>query len=268
MLKRKCFSKKLKFEVFKRDSFTCQYCGEKAPDVSLVIDHIHPVSKGGKNDILNLITSCVDCNTGKSNILLSDSTVLDKKHKQLKEFQDRKEQIEMMFRWQESLLKLNDATITKLSKYWLKHTRCSLTNNGLRTLRKLVKKFEISEIMAAIKISTEQYLRYQNDKIIEESAEIAFKKIGGICYYNQKPEDEKGLFKKLFYIRGILKNRLNGRYFDGIFALQLLKKALNNNVNLDWIADYTKTVHSWSAWKNTMCKIIEEEGVVSSQKDS
>lgn len=65
MTKRQPISKALRFEVFKRDKFTCQYCGRSAPDVNLQIDHIHPVAKGGDNDILNLITSCADCNSGK-----------------------------------------------------------------------------------------------------------------------------------------------------------------------------------------------------------
>lgn len=63
--KRKAISKKLRFEVFKRDSFTCQYCGRKAPDVVLEVDHIKPVAQGGTNTILNLITSCRECNRGK-----------------------------------------------------------------------------------------------------------------------------------------------------------------------------------------------------------
>lgn len=50
MTKRKAISKKIRFEVFKRDSFTCQYCGEKAPDVILHVDHIDPVAKGGGKD--------------------------------------------------------------------------------------------------------------------------------------------------------------------------------------------------------------------------
>ena len=55
--KRRKLSKKIRFEVFKRDNFTCQYCGRKAPDVVLEVDHIIPVAKGGKNNIMNLITS-------------------------------------------------------------------------------------------------------------------------------------------------------------------------------------------------------------------
>ena len=64
-------SKKIRFEVFKRDGFKCQYCGQTPPSVTLEVDHINPVSKGGEDDINNLITSCFDCNRGKSNIELN-----------------------------------------------------------------------------------------------------------------------------------------------------------------------------------------------------
>lgn len=69
--KRKGLSKKIRFGVFKRDAFTCQYCGRHPPTVTLEIDHIIPVSKGGVSDDHNLITACFDCNRGKSGELLS-----------------------------------------------------------------------------------------------------------------------------------------------------------------------------------------------------
>ena len=64
---RKPLSKKLRFEIFERDNFFCQYCG-KTPDkdkVVLQVDHIVSVKNGGKNDKENLITACFDCNMGK-----------------------------------------------------------------------------------------------------------------------------------------------------------------------------------------------------------
>lgn len=70
--KRKPISRRIRFEVFKRDGFTCQYCGSKPPSVVLELDHLHPVSKGGSNKRDNLITSCFDCNRGKSDGLLSE----------------------------------------------------------------------------------------------------------------------------------------------------------------------------------------------------
>jgi hypothetical protein len=71
MVIRKSISKKTRFEVLKRDFFTCQYCSSRPPKVALEIDHILPVSKGGDNDIDNLTTACYDCNRGKSNNELS-----------------------------------------------------------------------------------------------------------------------------------------------------------------------------------------------------
>lgn len=58
-------SPKTRFEVLKRDNFTCQYCGRKSPDVILEVDHIEPYSKTRNNHPENLITSCKDCNRGK-----------------------------------------------------------------------------------------------------------------------------------------------------------------------------------------------------------
>ncbi len=69
---------KLRFEAFKRDNFTCQYCGRTAQDsVRLVADHIIPRSKGGKDNLNNLITACEECNLGKSDVVL-------KKHQEKK----------------------------------------------------------------------------------------------------------------------------------------------------------------------------------------
>jgi len=69
--------KKLRFEILKRDNFTCQYCGRKAPNVELQIDHIQPLSEDGERyKKENLITACSDCNQGKGDVLLSELKVV------------------------------------------------------------------------------------------------------------------------------------------------------------------------------------------------
>lgn len=70
---RKPISSKARFEVFKRDKFTCQYCGAHPPAVVLHVDHIHPVAEGGTNDEDNLVTACENCNLGKGARLLSST---------------------------------------------------------------------------------------------------------------------------------------------------------------------------------------------------
>lgn len=68
---RKPVSKRVRFEVFKRDGFCCVYCGRVPPTVMLEVDHIIPVVGGGSNDEGNLVTSCFDCNRGKSDVPLT-----------------------------------------------------------------------------------------------------------------------------------------------------------------------------------------------------
>lgn len=59
-------SKRLRFEIFKRDSNACRYCGAAAPDVKLTIDHVTPTALGGNDAPDNLVTACADCNSGKT----------------------------------------------------------------------------------------------------------------------------------------------------------------------------------------------------------
>jgi hypothetical protein len=72
---RKSTGKRLRFEVFKRDHFTCQYCGAQPPDVVLVVDHITPVADGGGTTIDNLITACEACNQGKAHLPITTRQV-------------------------------------------------------------------------------------------------------------------------------------------------------------------------------------------------
>lgn len=68
---RRPLSKRVRFEVFKRDDFRCTYCGRHPPDVLLEADHITPVCDGGDDSQDNLTTACFDCNRGKGGVPLS-----------------------------------------------------------------------------------------------------------------------------------------------------------------------------------------------------
>lgn len=67
---RKLLTKELRQKIMIRDNYTCQICGKYMPDgVGLHIDHIIPVSKGGKSVESNLQVLCSKCNGSKSNRL-------------------------------------------------------------------------------------------------------------------------------------------------------------------------------------------------------
>lgn len=70
-------SRRLRFEILKRDRHTCRYCGASAPDVALHVDHVTPVALGGSDEPTNLVTACKDCNLGKSATSPDAATVQD-----------------------------------------------------------------------------------------------------------------------------------------------------------------------------------------------
>lgn len=178
MSERKALSKKTRFEVFKRDKFTCQYCGKSAPDVILEVDHVVPVAEGGTDDMLNLVTACFDCNRGKGARELSDDAVIKRQKKQLDLLQERREQLEMMYKWQLDLasddsvqLSMVESMIKEVSGYYP-------DEQALRTIRKHLEEFGFETVIEAVRIA---FTRYEHET--DDEWEHAFGKIGGICYY-------------------------------------------------------------------------------------
>lgn len=85
----------LRFAILARDKFSCTYCGRKAPDVELQIDHIVPIAKGGKTVRTNLTTACKECNSGKrTRILLFDAPVIKE---EINEIEYKKQKTTQLF---------------------------------------------------------------------------------------------------------------------------------------------------------------------------
>lgn len=202
MGKRKPLSKKIRFEVFKRDKFTCQYCGRSAPDVVLEVDHIKPVAEGGDNDIINLVTSCFDCNRGKGKRKLSDDSVVKKQHSQLKELQERKEQLDMMFEWKMGLKDIHEDSAEKIAEVFEKYTGFAVAENGMSDIKKWISEFSLSEILDAIDTAVSHYFRGTEET--QSDANLAFSKISGICYLSRIRNSNRN-DKRYYYVNYIAK---------------------------------------------------------------
>lgn len=194
MAERTPLSKKIRFEVFKRDKFTCQYCGRMSPDVILEVDHIKPVAEGGDNDMLNLITSCQDCNRGKGKTLLSQNETLKKSQKQLIILAEKAEQAQMMIMWKKELLTIREKEVAAI-------VDLIVTTTGIKgvlisqayEIRKILMQFPFRLVWEATEIGLKTYFAEQaveSDYEIRE-VEHMLHKIGGICYNIQKREREQ-----------------------------------------------------------------------------
>lgn len=156
MAKRKAISTRTRFEVFKRDRFTCQYCGRTPPLVVLEIDHIHPVSKGGDCDEGNLVTACFECNRGKADGLLSESP------RQLSDqIAERREKAAQLSAYNEFLLEqraVSDEQIERLGCHWhnlqgYKKDSLAFGHEREASIRVFMRHLPFVEILEAIDIA-------------------------------------------------------------------------------------------------------------------
>lgn len=53
--------------IWKRDNYTCQYCGKKPKEDECTLDHIIPKSMGGATNWTNCVLACYKCNSQKAN---------------------------------------------------------------------------------------------------------------------------------------------------------------------------------------------------------
>lgn len=251
MAERKAISKKVRFEVFKRDSFKCQYCGKCAPEVVLEIDHIHPVSKGGKNDIMNYLTACRDCNSGKSNRTLADDSVMAKQRAQLEELNERREQLEQMLKWREGLRTLDDVALKAASEAWNAMVPGFFLNErGEAELRKLIVKHGLNIVLDCIPIC-ERYLERDADgKLTAESVMTALNKLSGVIGIRTQPDWKRDLH----YIRGIARNRFN--YINERECIRLLEEAYQSGVDIESLRNATLNTRNWTDWHHEVSGMV------------
>jgi 5-methylcytosine-specific restriction endonuclease McrA len=236
---RESLSKKIRFEVFKRDSFKCQYCGRSAPDVILNVDHIKPVAEGGTNDIMNLITSCFDCNNGKRDKLLSDNTIIQKQYNELEKLNERREQLEMMIEWRETLEGLQNVELEYFEKVFDEKFNRTLTPHGKKNVTRMIKKYGLNLVFEKLEAI---YLKDIKDvdyiTVLEKYLKVA------------DAEKEKPYLKDLFYIRKILDNKFELDFNDKRRLLKVIEDRILNNYNIEWLKECAQDCNSlWQFYK-------------------
>jgi hypothetical protein len=254
---RKPISKRTRFEVFKRDSFTCQYCGQSAPDVILHIDHINPVAGGGDSDILNLVTSCIDCNLGKGAKPLSDNSAIQKQKAQLDELNRRREQLEMLLQWREALANLDDEYVGAFEQRFADVTGSTLTEVGRDKVKRWLKRHSLADVLDALDASFETYFKGGDPDDGDRNNEMAGKAFSMVprIINSKRLNEEKPWMKDLFYIRAIIRNR---HYCNERVAIDLIEQAYHAGAHVEELKDWAKRSRSWTNWRQEMESWIEE----------
>lgn len=250
-VKRQKISKRTRFEVFKRDSFTCQYCGRQAPDVILEIDHITPVKKGGDSNIFNLITSCGDCNAGKSCVPLSKRQELEKQKEQLNQLQERRTQIEMMSKWRIGLIQQNQAEVDSLIKLFTSLTGYTLTAVAKCRLGNWIRRFGFNETLKAMETSVQWYggsmSQIEVRKVVDKIPHVHFIR-------QENLRNPTG--SKIRYIVGILRNRLS--YFPWK-AQGYMEQLAQSGVPVEKMQEIAIQITSWKQFEESTRALIPDK---------
>lgn len=255
MAKRKSISKSLRFEVFKRDSFTCQYCGGQAPDVVLHVDHINPVAGGGENDIFNLITSCEACNLGKGARPLSDQSAIAKQKAQLDALSERRDQLEMLLKWRQGLAGIEEDQVEAFNSEFSRATGCTLNETGKAKLRTWLKRHNIKDILDGLDGALATYFKNgaedpdENNRLAGYAFNMTVRVINARTRYADKP-----YMRDLFYARAIIRNRI---HCNDQVAINLLEQAYTLGAHIDELKDWASRARNWTIWRNEMEEWID-----------
>jgi hypothetical protein len=176
MADRSKLGKKARFDLFKRDDFTCQYCGQKPPAVVLEIDHVIAVANGGSSEEHNLITACFDCNRGKGAGTLQCVPIdLARKAEMIEERASQVRAYEAVLRKQRRTKErqIEDVcdTFVLITKGW------TLSDDGRRSVGYFLDKLPPSEVDEAMRLACSR-----------KEPRQAFKYFCGICWKKIKGE--------------------------------------------------------------------------------
>jgi hypothetical protein len=237
MEKRKSLTKKIRFEVFKRDSFKCQYCGKSSPDVILEVDHIVPVAEGGGNEMINLITACFDCNRGKGKRKIVKSNDIMKLEKmEFEKLKLQKEQMDLYVEWKKELLNVNLNEFEKLNELFSTTGKC-WNELGKKSIIKLIKKHGFQECYESLEIVIDNG---KEGNTLEQLTKII---------NSRKLEKEKPYLKDVYYIRAIVRNRMNCNEWQ---AKQIIEDAILAGYYVEDIKKVAAIARNWTHWKELM----------------
>ncbi len=165
-------SKKIRFEIFKRDGFQCQYCGKTPPEAVLEIDHIKPRKRKGKDNEENLITACFDCNRGKGATELKIAP--PKTDKRIKLLKEKEEQLNEYLKLQRKQLRRIEKDIDFVNKTFEDLSKLSnspryLNAFGRTQVKNALRRFNKYQIVEALEIA------WQKDYVpIEDKLSYSF----------------------------------------------------------------------------------------------
>jgi hypothetical protein len=194
MTDRAVLSKRIRFEVFKRDRFCCQYCGRHPPEVILEIDHVIPICDGGNASEANLITACFDCNRGKAGnpLTVVPQSLADK----TAEMAEREEQLRKYRELFEQERERIERDMWEVAQELFGEYQCEqgIRRDWLRQIKFFNDQIGLAQVFEAAEIAAAKWLGPAREDEWRTQKQRRFAYFCGVCWQKIKgqTDDEEG----------------------------------------------------------------------------
>lgn len=176
---RRAISKRVRFEVFKRDGFTCRYCGAAPPAVVLEVDHIEPLAEGGADTEDNLLTACFGCNRGKGAVPLDIvPETVGARGARLREAEDQLRAYRGLIAEIEEREEADVWTVIKIL-----YATDRTTHDRFQSVRTFLKRMDLDQVHDAARIAVGRGLFWSESKL--------FRYFCGVCWNMIREANER-----------------------------------------------------------------------------
>jgi len=251
--------KRIKFEVFEKDSFRCQFCGSRAPNVTLKLLRIQETND--KDTWLNtafLSTSCTNCENKKAGII-NDGFI------SIEELEERLQQLKMLINWRKGMFKIRKQQLENLITYWQnKIPGYEINSDQKKHLLSYMTKYSGDEIRNAMNVACDKFVNFNPDKSYDHSSvSDAFYKVQEICL--QKTEiANSNETEGLNQIHVHLKQNIDG-FFDAQRAAQWLTYARSWEVSIEDLIRMAQSVATWTEFAVNIDEMVEHQKYILSR---
>jgi TolA-binding protein len=255
--------KRIKYEVFEKDAFKCQFCGTGAPNVTLQLVRIQDAQPDEEwLDTAFLSTSCKVCEKKKSG---TDEKSLNNPYMSIDELEERLQQLKMLINWRKGMLNIRKQQLNNLIIYWENKISGFETNNDQKKyLAAHISKYSGDEIRSAMDMAVDKFIKYDEDGKLDQSSILtAFSKIPEICQTKTEivtAHESDGLQR----IHDQLSSNIAG-FFDTRRTQQWLNYARSWEVQIDDLYKMASSVKSWTEFSVNIDKMVEKQKYVLSR---
>ena len=255
--------KRIKFEVFEKDSFKCQFCGTGAPIVTLQLSRINDTQQSDNwLDTAFLSTSCKVCENKKT---ASDQNTQRNGFISIDELEERLQQLKMLINWRKGMLNIRKQQLANLVRYWEnKVPGYSVDNDQKKYILTYITKYSCDEIRSAMDMAADKFfVQHPDGTIVNSSVLNAFGKVPEICSTKSElinAHESDGLLSILEQI----KNNITG-FFDPRRASQWLNYARSWEVQIEHLFQMASSIQSWTEFSVNIDKMVEKQKYVLSR---